>query len=100
NDTDTTIRGSPPLRHHSAELHQTEKILAGLTDDDITNDHALFRVSNHQNQLLVKRNEAATQANHALQRLSKIAGHATHEARTAGAKIAAANHLSKKPTAD
>lgn len=99
-ELDTFIRSTLTRRHHAAELHKTEKILAGLTDDDITNDHELFRVSNHQNQHLVKRNEAATQANHALQRLSKIAGHATHEARTAGAKIAAANHLSKKPTAD
>lgn len=96
---ETCIRAVLAKRHHNTELSELDKILDGVDQEDIRNDHELFRTNNHRNQHLASRNQAETRANRAFQRLRDLADTTGREARTAKAKVAAAAHLSKKPDA-
>lgn len=96
-ELNTLIRSTHAKHHHNAELDELNTILNGVDADDIRADHDLFRTDNHRKQHLASRNDAATRANRAIQRLRDLAETTGREARTAKAKIAATRHLIEKP---
>lgn len=96
-ELETFFRSTHAKLQHDAEVVDIDRRLKGVTQDDIHSDHHLFRAANRRAQHSAKRNAAALDADHALQRLHDLATTAKQEARTAKAKLAAVDYLSKKP---
>lgn len=96
-ELETFFRSTHTKLHHDAEVVDLDRRLKDVTQDDIHSDHHLFLAANRRAQHLAKRNAAALDADYALQRLHDLDTTTMQEARTAKAKLAAVEYLSKKP---
>lgn len=99
-ELDHLIRATYDARQHADEYAELDTILTGVADTDIRSDPELTTIADHRNHHAQARDTANERAGLAAEQLRSVRDAVTREARTAHAKLAAAAHLSKSPSAD